>query len=138
MDKNSVQEIFDWLESHFNSPGIFYKSSPIEAWLAWGADFEKDIKPAAILYSKKRPNDPPRCLSWLRDLITTSIKLRTEPMSEMKKESQKANYKETKPLSQAVYINIKKKISDGYTFVTPQERDFIREFEKQELRKVVK
>ena len=136
VDKNSVQEIFQWLEKHFNSSGVFYKPAPIEAWLSWGADFEKDIKPAAILYSKKN-STPPRCLSWLRDLIHTSIRLRTEPMPEagdiaaIFPKPPKKQY-----LSPDVYRNIKKKITDGHVFVSDQEKGFVREFEKQELGKI--
>ena len=76
-----VQRIFQWLEAHFNSPSIFYITAPIHAWLAWGADFEKDIKPVAIAYLQRRKK-PPRSLAWLDEAIEASIKQRTKPRPE--------------------------------------------------------
>lgn len=136
-NKKSIQEIFQWLEKHFSAPHIFYIRAPIDAWLSWGADFEKDIKPVAESYKAKYPDHPPKSLAYLDDRIARSIKQRNKPMPQTLDNPDKShNTKTTPPLSQAMYISIKNKIKDGHTFVTPQEQEFVRKFEKQELSKV--
>lgn len=134
VDKKSIQDIFKWLENHFNAPNIFYITAPIEAWLLWGADFEKDIKPVANAYKTKNPNNPPQSFTYLNDRIAASIRQRNEPMPDISSKEDRKPSK--KPLSPVMYFGIKKKIADGYSFVSDQEREFIRAFEAQELGKV--
>ena len=81
----SVKEIFAWLERFFNSP-VPYITAPIEAWLNWGADFEKDIKPAAERFMKRK-GSPPRSLKWLDEEIAKSIEQRKQPMPDVKTEN---------------------------------------------------
>ncbi len=40
------------------------------------------------------------------------------------------------PLSQSMYIRICEKIKDGTVYVSPSEREYMRRFEKQELKKI--
>ena len=81
----SVKEIFAWLEIFFNSP-VPYITAPIEAWINWGADFEKDIKPAAERFMKRK-GSPPRSLKWLDEEIAKSIEQRKQPMPDVKTEN---------------------------------------------------
>ncbi len=81
--KAEVKKIFEWIEKFFNAPGVFYKTSPISAWLDWGADFELDIQPTAERYMAKNPGNPPRSLTWLDEEITKSIKQRKKPMPDI-------------------------------------------------------
>lgn len=136
VDKNSIQNIFRWLENHFSAPGIFYISAPIEAWISWGADFEKDIKPVAEAYKIKNSDKPPNSLTFLNDRIAASIRQRNKPMPVVAEKSEKVQGEKKPYLSQAVYIVIKNKIKEGYTFVSPEEREYIRAFEKQEISKL--
>jgi len=71
-------EIFLWLETRFNSPKP-YIMAPVYAWLEWGADFERDILPAAERFLKRKKG-PPGSLEWLDDDIAKSLKLRGKPM----------------------------------------------------------
>lgn len=83
-EKNNlkIQEIHRWLENHFQS-AVPLPSAPIVAWLAWGADFEIDIKPAAEAQKARQPDKPPRSLKWLDDKIAASIQQRKAPMPEV-------------------------------------------------------
>ena len=78
----SAKEIFDWLERFFNSPNP-YIMAPVFAWLEWGADFEKDIKPAAERFMKRKKGAP-GSLTWLDEDITRSIQHRSRTRPEVK------------------------------------------------------
>jgi uncharacterized protein YdaU (DUF1376 family) len=89
-DSARVDKIFEWLQALFNSPTPLF-SSPIVAWLRWGADFELDIKPVAQRWRKGNPKKAIRSLEWLDDDIAASIKKRTKPMPENTKTSGGSN-----------------------------------------------
>ena len=78
---STVQEIFAWCEEKLNSP-IAYHSSPVAAWMEWGADFEKDIRPTVERHLKTG-KPPPRSLAWLDEGIAKSIKQRSKGMPDV-------------------------------------------------------
>jgi hypothetical protein len=81
VDAARVEEIFEWLQAFLNSPSPLF-SSPIVAWLGWGADFHLDIRPVAERWRKVYPKKAIRSLEWLDDDIAASIKKRAKPMPE--------------------------------------------------------
>jgi len=81
VDPAHVEEIFDWLQKFLNSPSPLF-TAPVSAWLAWGADFDLDIKPVAQRWRKANPQKAIRSLEWFDDDIAASIQKRLKPMPE--------------------------------------------------------
>jgi len=82
VDRSSeVKQVFAWLENFLNSSSPLF-SSPISAWLSWGANLELDIKPVAERWLKANPQKAIRSLEWLDNDIAASIRKRTKPMPE--------------------------------------------------------
>jgi len=76
-----VDQVFLWLQEFLNSPSPLF-TSPIAAWLTWGADFELDIKPVARRWKQSNPKKAIRSLEWLDADIAASIQKRRKPMPE--------------------------------------------------------
>lgn len=81
VDSTLVESIFKWLQVFLNSPAPLF-TAPIAAWLAWGADFELDIKPVAERWRQANPKKTIRSLEWLDEDIAASIRKRSKPMPE--------------------------------------------------------
>jgi hypothetical protein len=89
-DGTRVNVIFEWLQKFLNSPIPLF-TSPIAAWLTWGADFELDIKPVAERWRKKNPKKAIRSLEWLDDDIAASIQKRAKVMPKNSNDSGGSN-----------------------------------------------
>lgn len=70
--------IVDYCKCRFNAPWP-YIAAPVYAWLDWGADLEKDVKPIVERYIASK-RTPPKSLTWLNDQIAASIEQRSRPM----------------------------------------------------------
>lgn len=91
-DKTHAQEIFSSLEQIINSttPLIL---APVVAWLAWGADYELDIRPVAERWKKANPIRNMKSLAWLDEDVARSIAQRTREMPEVTLPAPKSDFK---------------------------------------------
>lgn len=89
-----AKEIYDWLNDLFQ-PAWPLIMAPVYAWLEWGADFDADIKPVAERHRRKKPDKPPRSLSWLDEDIARSIAQRNKAKPEVTQHESANNHPTT-------------------------------------------